>query len=489
MTPFDQPPTPQQLTPLARNSLRQDLPHAVRLWVILASLYGDVGELRGPFADRFTYTEWRDAFFTQTQRQTDDAAIYHQRDTIPPLHDPHCRCAKTLADWLFETLLGDRATWGHDFRQLYPMSAQDLDQLLQTGRVHEPDAKLDRKSAGRQSLPAGRLFAVTGRQLQNDFAELVERGWLTQGSHKLQFCKVEQFPTQTLAIGAVASLDWREAIGNVIETDAVDLFEHLGQPIRGIQRLFLDIEYIVPGRLSAQVGTWQHQLKALWQQEIVPPIQLQYRSARLFGDIQNYVVYPVCVRYFQRAPYLFAYGHNPKSPDQPNWYDFRLDRIESLQPLTWPDPRVSQALRDRCLTQPPPTPEDVRHCLTTAWGFDIYSDSATLLLRFNQYFHAHYVANTERATLLTAISPKAARHMVQAAPLTGAQQQVLLKTITQKPKDIYCRVQYRTDDNNVVMRLRAWGPNVEVILPWQLRLRMTKDLQETWKLYKDASEL
>jgi CRISPR-associated protein (TIGR03985 family) len=485
MPPFDSTPTPQRLTPFARNSLRQDLPHAVRLWVILTTLYGDVDDLNGQLADRFTYTEWRDGFFTQTQRQDQDEAIYHQRDTIPPLHDSHCRCAKTLTDWLFETLASDRASWCHEFQQLYPMSDQDLDQLLQTGRVHESGAKLDRKSAGRQSLPGGRLFAVTGRQLQNDFAELVERGWLTQGSHNLEFCRVMQFPNQTRTIGGPESLDLREAIGNVIETDAVDLFEHLGQPIRGIQRLFLDIEYIVPGRLSAQVSTWQQQLKTLWQQEIVLPIQLQYRSARLYGDVQNYVVYPVCVRYFQRAPYLFAYGHNPQSPDHPNWYDFRLDRIELLQPLTWADPEVPQALRDRCVTQPPPTPKDVQRCLTSAWGFDIYSASETLLLRFNQYFHAHYVANTERATLLTAIPTKTARRLVQTAALSENQQQMLLNTIAQKPKDIYCRVQYRDNDNNVVMRLRAWGPNVEVILPWTLRLRMAKDLKETWKLYKE----
>jgi CRISPR-associated protein (TIGR03985 family) len=186
-----------------------------------------------------------------------------------------------------------------------------------------------------------------------------------------------------------------------------------------------------------------------------------------------------------RAPYLFAYGHNPQSPEHPNWYDFRLDRIESLQPLTWSDSEVPQALRDRCVTQPPPTPEDVQQCLTSAWGFDIYSVPKTLLLRFNQYFHAHYVANTERATLLTAIPPKTARRMVQTAALSENQQQALLNTIVQKPKDIYCRVQYRDNDNNVVMRLRAWGPNVEVILPWTLRLRMAKDLKETWKLYKE----
>jgi CRISPR-associated protein (TIGR03985 family) len=40
------------------------------------------------------------------------------------------------------------------------------------------------------------------------------------------------------------------------------------------------------------------------------------------------------------------------------------------------------------------------------------------------------------------------------------------------------------NDNNIVMRLRAWGPNVEVILPWHFRQRMTEDVEATYKLYK-----
>jgi hypothetical protein len=46
MPTFDDAPTPQRLPPFAHNSLRQDLPHGVRLWVILASLYSAVEELK-----------------------------------------------------------------------------------------------------------------------------------------------------------------------------------------------------------------------------------------------------------------------------------------------------------------------------------------------------------------------------------------------------------------------------------------------------------
>lgn len=35
------------------------------------------------------------------------------------------------------------------------------------------------------------------------------------------------------------------------------------------------------------------------------------------------------------------------------------------------------------------------------------------------------------------------------------------------------------------MRLRAWCPNVEVLLPWDLRRRIREDMAKTWKLYED----
>ncbi|WP_302480962.1 hypothetical protein [Nostoc sp. TCL240-02] len=39
-----------------------------------------------------------------------------------------------------------------------------------------------------------------------------------------------------------------------------------------------------------------------------------------------------------------------------------------------------------------------------------------------------------------------------------------------------------------MMRLRAWEPKVEVLLPGELRSRMANDIQETWKLYHNQSQ-
>lgn len=472
---FDILPSIEFLATLSRGSLRQDLARAVRSWVILHSIYGEI-ELG--LEQQFTYNEWRDRFFTQSVQ-------HHKRDCIPMLHDPNCRCAVSLRDWLFHSVIEvDEAVWSQAFMLPYQVSKVELKQLLETGFFGSSVAT---GGTGRKPLPNGRLFAVTGKQVQLDFADLARAGWLTACSDKPNtYRKVSQFPN---AVQTVAKVDVREFVGNAIATDAIDLFEHLGQPIRGIQRLFLDIEYIVPGKLSKQVARFQKYLKQIWEQEPVLPLRVTYRSARLYGDVREYIIYPVCVCYFQRAPYLYAYGENPCADQQLSWYDFRLDRIEAVQALEWENERVPQALRDRCLYQSPPSPKQVQQQLADVWGFDIHRSSEALLLRFNPYFHAHYIANTERETLLAAVNPSVAARIIRGATLTSTQQNSLLEILSSKPKDIYCRVNYRQDDRNVLMRLRAWGANVEVLLPWKLRLEMARDSQNVWKLYKSVEEI
>jgi hypothetical protein len=81
---------------LARGSLKQNLPRAARLWVLLITLYGDDTH-RLKLDDFFTFAEWRKAFFSRT---------HPQGEAIPDLHDPDCACAKTTADWIFDPQLG-----------------------------------------------------------------------------------------------------------------------------------------------------------------------------------------------------------------------------------------------------------------------------------------------------------------------------------------------------------------------------------------------
>lgn len=43
---------------------------------------------------------------------------------------------------------------------------------------------------------------------------------------------------------------------------------------------------------------------------------------------------------------------------------------------------------------------------------------------------------------------------------------------------------YRVGDNSVIMRLRAWGHNVEVLFPDDLRDRIIKDLHAAYQVYQ-----
>jgi CRISPR-associated protein (TIGR03985 family) len=52
------------------------------------------------------------------------------------------------------------------------------------------------------------------------------------------------------------------------------------------------------------------------------------------------------------------------------------------------------------------------------------------------------------------------------------------------PDDAYYKLNYRVDDNDVIMRLRAWGANVEVLFPQNLRDRIIKDISETYSIYQ-----
>jgi hypothetical protein len=256
---FDFRPSVEMLQVLARGSLRQNLPKAVRLWVILRSHYGgETDPLKLQLGETFTYSNWSQKFFTETD-------LYHKDYTIPPNHDPQCPCARTISYWLFDSDLGvDKEEWQQSFLQLYPMPQQDLERLLFAGIIPE-----EKKGSKQKCLPDNRLFAVTSKNLQYDFNALVEMGWLrvqkvSQGETKRSkslYSRVKELPNPAI-YSETASSDL-EGIGlsNVIPNDLADFFEDFGREINGEQRFFLDIEYIVHRQFSQQMNAIRKQLK------------------------------------------------------------------------------------------------------------------------------------------------------------------------------------------------------------------------------------
>ena len=482
---FDFRPSVEMLQVLAGGSLRQNLPKAVRLWVILRSHYGgETDPLKLQLGETFTYSNWSQKFFTETD-------LYHKDYTIPPNHDPQCPCARTISYWLFDSDLGvDKEEWQQSFLQLYPMPQQDLERLLFAGIIPE-----EKKGSKQKCLPDNRLFAVTSKNLQYDFNALVEMGWLrvqkvSQGETKRSkslYSRVKELPNPAI-YSETASSDL-EGIGlsNVIPNDLADFFEDFGREINGEQRFFLDIEYIVHRQFSQQMNAIRKQLKEIWHQSQISPIKITYVSARNFQRYQDegeqYIVYPVCIYYSHRAPYLFAFGQTPENEAKIDWYDYRLDRIQSLQKLKWDQVNIAGFSPKTCHYK---TPKQIESLRNQAWGFDFYKPQELLLLRFDRYFHSQYIEGTEREEIFTQIPYKHAENLINnCATSTSAQRQLILAAIqARRQSDIYCRVNYRVGDYNAIMRLRAWGPEVEVLLPGHLREIMTDDIEKTRSFYR-----
>lgn len=500
---FNYPPTVEVLKILTAGSLKQNLAKAVRLWVILRSIYGDESdEVKLDLKEEFSFLEWRDLFFI-------DAKKYHQRDCIPNLHQENelnqyfvkseCRCAIKLKQWLFESSLRiDENRWCQSLKKYYSFEDNELTNLLQTGiaknqsqHIQAEVKSLNGNNKFSKSLPGGRLFAVTARNLKdNDFQSLVNLGWLNikKYSKKVIYVKVNKFPEVVLS-----SLENNEIASEQFTNCELSAFNnYLSQPINGTQRFFIHAEYIVHSSLNEHIELLQQQLKSIWKKDKIALVKLNYRSAKLYQDTVDCIVYPVCIYYYKRAPYLFAYGQTPQQ-DRKNpwikidWYDYRIDKIITLDELSddFENIDIPPKFINKCYGKYPPNPDEIKEKMSAVWGFDIYKPQELLVLRFDQYFYGNYIQGTERDEMFKKISRKQVEKLIKYyTPAAYVEHKKLISIIQSRSEsDIYCKIFYRVNDNNIVMRLRAWFPNVEVILPLDLRERMRKEMEQAYKLH------
>jgi len=423
---------------LARGSLKQNLLRAIRLWVWLRSLYGE-GQDQLLLNDGFTLADWRNTFFSST---------HPKGEAVPELHDPKCYCTKTTADWLFDSSTGlSEEDWKRSL--LAHNAIADLDELLQK-----------------------RLFGVTRRSLQGDLQILEELGWLQNRDQK--YYLVKQLPPRPLS-----TVLPRNELNFLNQVDLEEIVGNLSQEICGVRRFFFKLDYIVTA--IDEVENFQDELRNLWSQTPVPPIRLTYNSARL-KNVVECLVYPVCIYYVQRAVYLCAFGD---SPDQKTvWYNFRLDRIEEITPIKWTDPSIPQELKKLYQTRSLPTPEQIEFQMSKALGFDFYLQARPMLLRFDREYHDRYIRNTFRHETFKEVEYRKAKNLIQSSVVNLEQQSILLKVLENRSsRDAYYTLQYRHLDNNVVMRLRAWGPKVEILLPYDLRQKFAEDIAKELQLY------
>ncbi len=227
----------------------------------------------------------------------------------------------------------------------------------------------------------------------------------------------------------------------------------------------------------------QEKLQKNWRDDEIKPILFNYISARL--GKKECVVYPVCIYYVQRAKYLCGYGQNPDG--KVDWYNYRLERIKLKDFLDWDDINIPDLLRDKYLNKSLPEPEYIQQKMQEVWGFDFHYASRLMLLRFNGDFHQRHIKDTFRHETFTLVESERRIFELIKEHVNNAQEQEYLTQIVKGfPKDKYYTAKYRVDDNNVIMRLRAWGANVEVLFPGELRDRMGRDIQETAKLYEKS---
>jgi CRISPR-associated protein (TIGR03985 family) len=437
MPQFDASPDIALLQGLARGSLKQNLAKAIRLWVWLHILYGETSAANEPF----TFTDWRDTFFTAT----------HPKGEQPNrLHDLTCNCNKTTQDWL---LLFDANLLELELKRRQILTDEDVDVLLHR-----------------------HLFAVTRRSLQADLYTLVELGWLQREGK--QYERVEQFPAYPRSEGMTpVSVSYTLPILN---PDLDIIAQNLAQPIAEVQRFFIEINYIIAKDKQDAVEDLQDRFKQLWYQTPIPPVRFLYHSSRK-TESAICIVYPVCIYYAQRAIYLCGFG---QAPDRGQWYNYRLDKITNLEELTWTDAEIPQFLLVAYQQQLLPSPDNIEEKMHAAWGFDFYLKSAKMLLRFDRLFHDRYIKHSFRHSTFQPISYREAEQFIRKQ--TGDERESLLQIFDRRSsKDAYYQATYRIGDTNVRQRLRAWRPHVEVFLPWILRQEMAREVATECQYYLD----
>ncbi|MFO8041302.1 MAG: TIGR03985 family CRISPR-associated protein [Sodalinema sp.] len=450
-------PSPLLLQRLTRGVFCQHGLRSLRLWVWLQLLYGRQyrslwEEVTPGTPGLFSYAQWRDRFFTPGHPKGEE---------VPPLHDRRCPCSRTAYDWV-QSVVGSAGmeAWIEQVCTELGVELSEWHERLQQ-----------------------RLFGVTRRSLADDLRLLVELGLLRRRGHKFE--PLERLPAWvTEAVAKALPRDRSERPSGGMMASAEVLFGNLdfaslaqryAQPVAGVQRFFVHVDYVVRDGQIDQVEDGIEALYQLWQQPQVPPVRLLYRSSRLRTS-RSCVVYPVCCYYMRRSIYLCGFGQTPTGQGQ--WYNFRLDHIEALEALSWDSQELPFFLHQADQEQRLPVPDEIRAEMESVWGFDFYLPARLLILRFERQFHEGYVARTFRHETFKQISYEQVERHIRELAEPDDRERLLSVWRSRSPEDAYYQALYRHGDINVQMRLRAWRPLGEVLFPGELRDEMALEVKQ-----------
>ena len=444
--------TVEVLHRLAGHRLAERLGFAVRLWVLINKFYGEDQEDFRDLPRFFSYADLRDRLLSQSHPKNDPTTA---KPAVCP--DQQCICHLSLEHWL------------------NPELRQELQHTL--GLTDE---------IWQQKL-AEKVFGHSHRTLRKALPYLVEHGWLkSSGNAKFSRLDPEDLPTlpahtHSGAVSIIRSLDILNDI-RFIDPRLSVLLAEIQASYYPSRQFFVHFDYILSPQLQDHVDNLQSQLHELFAAPETPPVQLDY-STRLRG-VQQLIVYPVCLFYARRAKYLSAYGQTPN--DAIGWHNFRLDRITSRKfaLLPWTDRRIPAELLFQKNRHQLPNSEDVEMAWQEAWGTDFYLPKALMILRFRQDFAQRYVEGTERHPTFQRIPYREIPRLIHRGQDRQSMQQILHIWQRCSAEDAYYQAQVRVGDTNLVMRLRDWRPNGEVIAPLELRAQMQQEAQQELSFYR-----
>ncbi len=477
---------------LADGSLNQshNLITAMRRWVLINWFYGEESKNIGYNQNGgLTFNEWSECFFSQDLFKLEASfqsghplgRLLEKNDEILKPHHPLCPCYKTTVDWL----------------RFYNINVDDwLEDLQKNIYISQPTIT---------KVIRGRLCAKVRKTLQADINFLIVKECLKSEislSHKQNVIyKVERLPDWIFTrvskqanstailpeLNSTECADLAQALDmlSFLDPKLAPIADKLSPEVYGTRRVFLHVDYILPENIQFNVDNLQESLQENWRSQEIKPVSLNYASVRC-GD-KKCLVYPVCIYYAQRAKYLCAYGLNPNG--DVDWYIYRLERIKLLSFVNWSDKIIPPQLLDKYLKKQLPEPKDVQREMKSAWGIEMNKPTQLMLLRFNRAYHQSYIQNTFRHETFTWIkSPAKLAEIINYYTNNSHEAKLLHAILNKYPNDAYYTVMYRANDNNIIMRLLAWGANVEVLFPIDLRERIAKNIREAYQFYEFQHE-
>lgn len=489
---FTYPPTPEILQWLSSGQLSNRLLRSLRVWVILNRLYGSE-QLADQLPQPFTYPEFSRLFFGPDHLQCEKASSDEIRTNC---QNTSCFCQSSAQNLLFPGNSESSQSRINTLSSDHGLDQQDLAVTL--------------------TKP---LFAIVHRALRDDLKYLTTQGWLRKGDPRgwqtLPFDCCPR-PAQHLHQSSLMNhwsveqtwqfmglLEQISFIQPNLETIFEDLYQalmerqspdsntpedHAAANISQAKRVFIHFDYAISEDSRDHTDTLQDVIMSHWQRGEELVIQFDYRMANS-GKRVNVIVHPVCFHYLKRAKYLSAYGLDPER--NIGWHNYRLDRIisDTFDLLDWDDSRVPLDLQQLYRKNALKTSIEVSDELERAWGITFYQPRQLLLIRFPKPFARWYVTDTKRHDTFEQVSLEQIPGLVRSSSFSQSEQRQILdlvqKTRGEKPADFaYFRAYIRSNDINLIMRLREWRPNGEVIAPLSLRERMKLEAAQELEQYE-----